>query len=175
MSLSLSYLRRCGLRWAVAFFVGVIISRAAAQSLTNLNLQFISKTNPVAGTISYGDVWAEGDLACLGVWLGYSANNYGVGIFSISNTAAPGLLSIYSPSPTSQNQFELGALRNRIGYFGSWSGGGLHIVSLTNPALPQLLCRVGATTGNVTNGFDRVHTVFLERSTKPRTSRASSA
>jgi hypothetical protein len=52
---------------------------------------------------------------------------------------------------------------NRIGYFGSWSGGGVHIVSLTNPAAPQLLSRIGATTGTVTNGFDRVHTVFLER------------
>jgi hypothetical protein len=25
------------------------------------------------------------------------------------------------------------------------------------------LCRIGATTGHVTNGFDRVHTLFLER------------
>ena len=148
--------------WSVllsAFLPGPVL----AQALPNLNLSLVSNVKPSANPISYGDVWAEGDLACLGVWLNYSTYNYGVGIYSVSNPAAPVLLSIYSPSPTSQNQFELGAVRNRIGYFGSWSGGGLHIVSLTNAASPQLLCRVGATTGNVTNGFDRVHTIFLER------------
>lgn len=133
------------------------------HAATNLNVKLISNLKPSPNPLSYGDVWAEGDLACLGVWLGYSSYNYGVGIISISNPAAPVLLSVYSPNPTSQNQFELGALRNRIGYFGSWSGGGLHIVSLTNPAAPALLCRIGATTGNVTNGFDRVHTIWLER------------
>ena len=156
-------MNRTRLIWAVIFCFITLTCRTSGQTLTNLNLQLTSKTNPVAGAISYGDVWAEGDLACLGVWLRFSENNYGVGIFSISNPAAPVLLSVYSPSPTSQNQFELGAVRNRIGYFGSWSGGGVHIVSLTNPASPQLLSRIGATTGNVTNGFDRVHTVFLER------------
>ena len=45
---------------------------------------------------------------------------------------------LISPSPTCQNQFELGAVRNKIGYFGSWSGGGLHIVYLTNPAFARL-------------------------------------
>lgn len=141
----------------------LLAGTVSAPALTNLNLSLVSNVKPSASPISYGDVWAEGDLACLGVWLGYSSYNYGVGIYSIANPAAPVLLGVYSPSPTSQNQFELGAVRNRIGYFGSWSGGGLHIVSLTNPASPQLLCRVGATTGNVTNGFDRVHTIFLER------------
>jgi hypothetical protein len=136
---------------------------ASAQALTNLNLSLVSNVKPSANPLSYGDVWAEDDLACLGVWLGYSTYNYGVGVYSISNPAAPVLLSVYSPNPASQNQFELGAVRNRIGYFGSWSGGGLHIVSLTNPAAPQLLSRVGAITGDVTNGFDRVHTLFLER------------
>ncbi|MGC3960192.1 MAG: hypothetical protein QM813_20385 [Verrucomicrobiota bacterium] len=163
MSFQLSYLRRCGALWVIAWFVAPALGTATAQNVSNLNLQLVSNVKPSVNPISYGDVWAEGDIACLGVWLSYSTYNYGVGVYSISNPAAPVLLSIYSPSPTSQNQFELGALRNRIGYFGSWSGGGLHIVSLTNPASPQLLCRVGATTGNVTNGFDRVHTVFLER------------
>src|SRR5436190_11615936 len=132
-------------------------------ALTNLNVRLISNVKPSANPLNYGDVWAENDIACLGVWLNYSVYNYGVGIYSISNPAAPVLLSVYSPSPTSQNQFELGAVRNKIGYFGSWSGGGLHVVSLTNPASPSLLCRIGATTGNVTNGFDRVHTIWLER------------
>lgn len=160
MCFALPYLRSVGWRWVIVFLMGTGLCSGTAQ---NLNLQLVSNVKPSANPISYGDVWAEGDLACLGVWLSYSTYNYGVGVYSISNPAAPVLLSVYHPSPASQNQFELGALRNRIGYFGSWSGGGLHIVSLTNPAAPQLLCRVGATTGNVTNGFDRVHTVFLER------------
>lgn len=141
----------------------VLAAFPASAALTNLNVRLVSNTKPSTNSINYGDVWAENDIACLGVWLNYSTYNYGVGIYSISNPAAPVLLSIYSPSPTSQNQFELGVIRNRIGYFGSWSGGGLHIVSLTNPSAPSLLCRIGASTGNVTNGFDRVHTIWLER------------
>jgi hypothetical protein len=149
--------------WLLSTFLLFHFTSEPARGLTNLNIRLISNVRPSANPISYGDVWAENDLACLGVWLNYNTYNYGVGIYSISNPAAPFLLSVYSPSPTSQNQFELGAVRNRIGYFGSWSGGGLHIVSLTNPAAPLLICRVGATSGNVTNGFDRVHTIFLER------------
>jgi hypothetical protein len=141
----------------------IVLLSHCAWAATNLNIKLVSTLKPSANPLSYGDVWAENDVACMGVWLSYSTYNYGVGIFSISNPAAPVLLSVYSPSPTSQNQFELGALRNRIGFFGSWSGGGLHIVSLTNPAAPILLCRIGSTNGTVTNGFDRVHTVWLER------------
>jgi choice-of-anchor B domain-containing protein len=141
----------------LACFSGLL----CAQS--NLNMSLVSQVKPSANPIAYGDVWAEDKLACLGVWTGYNTYNYGVGIYSISNPAAPVLLSIYTASSVSQNQFELGVVRNRIGYFGSWSSGGLHIVSLTNPVAPLLLSRVGATTGNVTNGFDRIHTLFLER------------
>lgn len=134
-----------------------------AQIPTKLNINLVSTVKPSANPLSYGDVWGEGDIACLGVWLGYNTYNYGVGIYSISNPAAPVLLSVYRASSVNDNQFELGALRNRIGYFGSWSGGGVHIVSLTNPASPVFLSRIGANTGTVTNGFDRVHTLFLER------------
>lgn len=141
----------------------LLTAALSSHAAANLNIKLVSILKPSANPLSYGDVWAENDIACMGVWLSYSTYNYGVGIFSISNPATPVLLSVYSPGPASQNQFELGALRNRIGYFGSWSGGGLHIVSLTNPASPTLLCRVGSTTGTVTNGFDRVHTVWLER------------
>src|SRR6267142_4547301 len=73
-----------------------------ALALTNLNVRLVSNVRPSTNSINYGDVWAENDIACLGVWLNYSVYNYGVGIYSISNPAAPALLSIYSPSPTSQ-------------------------------------------------------------------------
>jgi hypothetical protein len=148
----------------LSLFVGIFLCFSGqSYALTNLNVRLVSNVKPSANPLAYGDVWAENDLACLGVWLNYSTYNYGVGIYSITNPTSPALLSIYSPAPTSQNQFELGAIKNKIGYFGSWSGGGLHIVSLTNPAAPVLLARVAAITGNVTNGFDRVHTIWLER------------
>ena len=159
--MTLTYLQRRGVGCLV--LLTAIFLTFPALALTNLNVRLVSNVRPSTNSINYGDVWAENDIACLGVWLNYSVYNYGVGVYSITNPAAPTLLSIYSPSPTSQNQFELGAVKNRIGYFGSWSGGGLHIVSLTNAASPSLLCRVGATTGNVINGFDRVHTIWLER------------
>ena len=70
---------------------------AQACALTNLNVRLVSNAKPSVNPVSYGDVWAEGDLACLGVWLNYSTYNYGVGIYSISNPAAPVLLSIKVP------------------------------------------------------------------------------
>ena len=98
----------------------------------------------------------------MGIWTPYTAG-FGVGIFSITNPAAPVLITNYYPSPTGNNQFEMGVIRSNIAYFASWSGGGMHILSLTNPAAPVLLARIGNTTGTVTNGHDRVHTLFLER------------
>jgi hypothetical protein len=148
------------LRFASVCALGLACTGGYAQSLTNLNLHLRAQIKPSANSISYGDVWADNNLAFLGVWLGYSTYSYGVGIFSISNPAAPALLSVYNSTTLSQNQFEHGAVRNGIGYFGSWSSGGLHVVSLTNPASPAFLTRITAASGN---GFDRVHTVFLER------------
>ncbi len=126
----------------------------------NANITFISQREPnTSSSIYYGDVWGEGDIACLGIWRGFAAP-YGVGIYDISNPASPILRSTYiSAISSADNQFELGVVRNKIGYFGSWSGGGVHIVSLTNMAAPLFLSRIGSVGG----GFDSVHTVFLER------------
>src|SRR6185369_5714365 len=104
------------LRSLLVAWLTALLTPASSQAAPNLNIRLVSNVKPSANPLSYGDVWAENDIACLGVWLNYSAYNYGVGIFT-----------------------------------------------LTNPAAPSLLCRVGATTGNVTNGFDRVHTIWLER------------
>src|SRR5262245_43920471 len=124
MTTSTSKLHFAGLFRAAVFVLLAALPVLRAKALTNLNLTLVSQTKPSANPLSYGDVWAESDLACLGVWLNYSTYNYGVGIFSVTNPAVPALLTVYSPAPTSQNQFELGTVRNRIGYFGSWSGGG---------------------------------------------------
>ena len=137
----------------------LLVLCALSLRAQNINISFVSQREPnISSSISYGDVWAEGNIACLGIWLGYSTS-YGVGIYDISNPASPALLSVYSSPTSSHNQFELGVVRNRIGYFGSWSSGGVHIVSLTNASAPVLLSQIGSAGG----GFDKVHTVFLER------------
>ena len=42
-------------------------------ALTNLNIRFVGALKPSASPLSYGDVWAENDIACMGVWLNYGA------------------------------------------------------------------------------------------------------
>ena len=131
------------------------------------NISLVGSYKP--SQTGYGDVWAEGDIACMGIWLssGY-ANGYGVGIFDISNPASPVLVSTYNFGATVKNRFEQGMIRNKILYVGSWggsgNGGGFHILSLTNPASPVLLSQITKNTaGTVPNGFDDVHTMWLER------------
>ncbi|MGI8966381.1 MAG: hypothetical protein ACR2H1_09900, partial [Limisphaerales bacterium] len=161
--LKLQFLRLHGFK----VFTGIILACALTGFSQNITLVGTSKP-PTNG---FGDVWGEDNLACLGIWSGYGA--YGVGIFDISNPAAPNLIQTYSPSPSSvKNRFEQGVIRSKIAYIGSWggngNGGGLHILSLTNvssttpPVLLSKITKNGA--GTVTNGFDDVHTLFLERS-----------
>src|SRR6476660_7041527 len=90
------------LRSLLVAWLTALLTPASGQAASNLNIRLVSNLKPSANPLSYGDVWAENDIACLGVWLNYSAYNYGVGIFTITNPAAPVLLSIYSPGPTSQ-------------------------------------------------------------------------
>lgn len=148
---------------------GLLMMAERTEAQPNFNI--ISLTNhvplPFEGK-SYGDVWAENDIACMGIWLGYSSGTpYGVGIYSITNPSSPQLLSVYTSSDSAfHNQFEQGVVRNKIGYFATWRSGGVHIVSLTNPSSPVRLSRIThRETGPnlVTNGFDGVHTLFLER------------
>ncbi|MEO5803180.1 MAG: immunoglobulin domain-containing protein [Verrucomicrobiota bacterium] len=147
------------LGWSSFLFLICLTFSARAQ---NINITLVSQHEPANTSIAFGDVWAEGDLACLGIWTGYSTA-YGVGIYNISNPGTNMLKSIYASPTSSFNQFELGFVRNKIGYFGSWSGGGVHIVNLTNALTsttpPPLLSQIGSAGG----GHDRVHTVFLER------------
>lgn len=94
-------------------------------------------TNKPGSAVGFGDVWAEGNIACMGVWTNYGS--YGIGIFDISNPASPQLITTYNYAANQQNRFEQGVIRNKILYVGSWGGGnngsGLHILSLTNVAL----------------------------------------
>ena len=136
-------------------FLSVLCLAFSAQA-QNINITLVSQREPNASSsIQYGDVWGDGNIACLGVYQGYTTP-YGVGIYNISTPSSPTLLTTYNTTG-SENQFEQGIVRSNIGYFASWSGGGLHIVSLTNPAVPLSIINVAS------NGFARVHTMFLER------------
>ena len=146
----------------------LLTSLARAQS--RLNISLVGSNEPPQASTGFGDVWGEGNIGCLGVWQSSAYNNLGVAFFDISNPGSPTWITNYNPFPGSAaNQFEQGVVRNRILYVASWanaggSGAGVHIVSLTNPAAPLLLSRITENTpGTVMNGFDNVHTMFLER------------
>ncbi|MEO6182420.1 MAG: hypothetical protein ABIP76_04760, partial [Verrucomicrobiota bacterium] len=142
---------------------------AVSARTQGINISLVGSHKPVQS--GFGDVWGDGNLACMGVWLsaGY-ANGFGFGIYDISNPALPSLVSVYNYSANTRNRFEQGVITNQICYVGcwasgtSWAGSGLHILSLSNPASPVLLARITRTApGTVTNGFDDVHTLFVER------------
>ena len=139
-------------------------SLAEAQ---NLNISLVSSFKPTQASSGYGDVWGDGNLAFMGSWTAYAT--FGVGIFDISNPSSPNLLTIYNFTNTTGNQFEQGVLRSNILYIGAWGNGnnggsGVHILSVTNPSAPVLLSRISSSrSGTVLNGFNDVHTLFLER------------
>lgn len=155
---------RCALIWFA------LTLALPVQCQTRLNISLVGSNKPPQASSGFGDVWGEGNIGCMGVWQSSAYNNLGVAIFDISNPANPVLHTNYNPFPGSAaNQFEQGVVRNRILYAASWgnaggSGAGVQIVSLTNPAAPVPLSRITASTpGTVQNGFNNVHTLFLER------------
>ena len=139
----------------------LVISAALTTPLlaqTDFNIIPLAQDRPY--TKRFGDVWGEDNLACLGIWLDYNSGTpFGVGIYDISNPSNPVRRSVYVASNDNHNQFEQGVVRDKIGYFASWSGGGVHIVSLTNPSSPQTLSIINS----FDDGFNSVHTMFLER------------
>lgn len=154
----------------IVFLAGLLsFSSAFAQRPATFNVSLVSNHKPSQATTGYGDVWGDGNLACLGVWTAYQM--FGFGIYDITNPAAPQLLTVYNFGSGVGNRFEQGVIRSNICYVGSWGGGGvgsggsgLHILSLANPATPVLLSRITASTpGTVVNGFNNVHTLFQER------------
>src|SRR5437899_200518 len=111
---------RAGLKWrllvvAAAMLLGV---SSYAQFPTKLNITLVASNNPPQATSGFGDVWGEGNLACMGVWTAYST--FGIGIYDISTPSAPTLLTVYNYTNTVKNRFEQGVIRNRILYVGCW-------------------------------------------------------
>jgi len=137
-----------------------------AQLPTKVNVKLVGSHKPSVTLGGLGDVWGDGNIAIMGVWTSYT--NYGFGIYDISTPSAPNLIKTYNYSTTAANRFEQGVIRSNILYVGSWGGSsggsGLHIFTITNPAAPVRISRITASTaGTVINGFDNVHTLWLER------------
>lgn len=147
----------------------ILLTASFGHAQSRLNISLVASNKPPQAASGFGDVWGDGNIACMGVWTAYSS--YGIGIYNIANPASPVLLTNFTYGSGVGNRFEQGVIRSNIMYVGSWGGGnlnsggsGLHILSLANPASPVLLSRITANTaGTVQNGFDNVHTLFLER------------
>lgn len=153
------------------FILGWLVSLSLCLAVSTrgqgINVSLVGSHKPLQS--GFGDVWGDGNIACMGVWLsaGY-ANGWGTGIYDISNPHSPTLLKTYNFGTGVENRFEQGVIRSNILYLGSWggngNGSGLHILSLANPMSPVLLSRITKNTpGTVMNGFDDVHTLWVER------------
>ena len=135
---------------AIAFLLGVAGVQASFAQGKHISVR--SHLNPGAGQYRYSDVVADGNFAYLASW----RNSTGVLIFDISNPDAPRFVANYAPA-TAKNMQGIAVL-NGIGYFASDTGGGVHIVNLSDPAHPVLITRITSAQG----GYDSVHDLTLD-------------
>jgi len=135
---------------AVAMLLGLVSVQASVAQGIHISVR--SHIDPTAGRYRYSDVVADGNFAYMASWFTSS----GVQIFDISNPDAPKLISSYVPS-TSKNMQGIAVL-NGIGYFASDTGGGVHIVNLSDPKHPTLITRITSAQG----GYDSVHDLTLD-------------
>lgn len=99
---------------------------------------------------TWGDVWTEGNLAILG----HSQTDGMVDIIDISDRANPIHMATYDGGG---QRFQDVKLHGGIGYFGSDSGGGVHIVDLHDPVEPTLLTTITTADG----GHNQIHNLFI--------------
>jgi hypothetical protein len=128
-----------------------LTSQALFAQGVHINLR--SNMNPSPGAYQYSDVVAEGNFAYVSSW----HNTVGVWIFDVSNPDAPVFVGKYAPATTSKNMQGIQVL-NGIGYFADDSGGGIHLVDLSNPSQPRLIKRITSTQG----GYNSVHDLTLD-------------
>jgi hypothetical protein len=126
-------LRQLGL---CLLLTGIAPSLTRAADVT-FNITLLGQSDPLAGSLVYGDVWAENGYA----YVGSDVNAGGMNIFSISNPANPIFLERYPG-----DQFEDVEVWDGIGYFGSdtnvTTGTGVDIVDLSIPFDPVMISRV---------------------------------
>ena len=126
---------------ALRLVLGWIALHAAADfgraADITFNITLLGQSDPLSGSLVYGDVWAENGYA----YVGSDVNGGGMNIFSISNPANPIYLERYAG-----DQFEDVEVWDGIGYFGSdtnvTTGTGVDIVDLSIPFDPIMISRV---------------------------------
>src|SRR4051812_41298364 len=92
--------------WKVAHLlaaVSFVVNTVQSAIPTKLNINLVGTNKPPQASSGFGDVWAEGNIACLGVWTAYST--FGIGIYDISNPALPNLLTNYTYGSGVGNRF----------------------------------------------------------------------
>lgn len=99
----------------------------------------------------FADIFGDGNIAVQGTY-----NCRGAFIYDISNPDKPVLANWYNPG--NSQQFLEAIVVGTVAYFGSGNGGGVHIVSVSDPYNPLLLGRVSSTSGN---GFDSIHEMLV--------------
>ena len=127
---------------------GVALASMFSSSALAGSIDLVAQFAPIgSANYPYADIWAEGDYAYLGTWLGG-----GVYIIDISDPENPSLVSTYNP--TQDYMLDIKVF-DQVGYFSTDSipSDGLHIVDLSNPASPTLLAKIKAAQG----GFNWVH------------------
>ncbi|HEY0657914.1 MAG TPA: hypothetical protein VGD05_05545, partial [Pyrinomonadaceae bacterium] len=138
---------------SLAFIIVIMLFSAAAE-VNAQKVRLRSQITPNCGTNSeykFADIYADGNIAVQG-----SFACLGVFIYDVSNPDAPVLSAWYNPG-ANQQFLEAIVIGNR-GYFGSGSGGGVHIVDLSVPSNPRLLGIVNSTSGN---GFNSIHEMIV--------------
>jgi len=137
---------------ALSAIVAVIALGAAvqAQKIT-LRSQLTPNCTSSVNRANFADLFAEGNVAVLGTY-----GCKGAFIFDISNPESPVLASWYNPSPN--QQFLEAIVVNGRGYFGSGTGGGVHIVDLHDPYHPVLLGTVDSSHGG---GHNLIHEMMV--------------
>jgi hypothetical protein len=131
----------------IRFFLALLTATLATQAVAQgIHITLRGTSNPVPGRYRYSDVVAEGNYAYLASW----STSSGVLIVDISTPEAPKKVATYAPA-NSKNMQGIAVL-NGIGYFASDSGGGVHIVNLSDPVHPVQITRITSASCIATSG-----------------------
>jgi len=112
-------------------------------------VSFISRVEFYPADMQFADVWADGDYAYLGTFIGS-----GVFIIDMTTPNKPVIAAHYQAD--SAVTFKDAKAKNGIGYFSSDAGEGVHIVDVSVPSRPELITRITSQQG----GYDSVQNIF---------------
>lgn len=135
---------------SVAVSVGICSSEIHGQKM-RLRSQTTPSCQSGTSQWKFADVYGDGNIAVQG-----SYNCKGAFIYDITNPDSPVIANWYNPG--NNQQFLEAIVIGSVAYFGSGSGGGVHIVNVADPYNPSLLGRVTSSSGG---GFDSVHEIVV--------------